>query len=313
MFFKSMNKKLAVFSLIVVVLTVFGASQAKASVFGDFYDKYLKSFFVLPEKPVKQEEIELYGPTDAYENAVIKAVEKATPSVVSIVVSKDLPVLEECLYDPFNGFFRNDFFDSGWRGLTFTIPCPSADKTEKREIGGGTGFVVSEDGLIITNNHVVSDTKAEYTVIMNDTDKYAATVLVRDPDSDLALMRIPMTGLSALPLADSDTVRLGQTAIAIGNALAEFENTVSVGVVSGLSRNVTAKDGQTGRTITIDNVIQTDTAINPGNSGGPLLNLKAEVIGINTAIVSGAENIGFAIPANKVKTVMVSLLEGKAE
>jgi S1-C subfamily serine protease len=305
-----MKKRSAVFAVAVLVLAVGGfclfRNQAKASFLGDFYDKYLRSFLVFPEKQGENPVPELYGPTDAYENAVVKAVEKASPSVVSIVVSKDLPILEQCLYDPFNGFFRGD---SGWR---FTVPCFSADKTEKREIGGGTGFVVSEDGLVITNNHVVEDTEAEYTVILNNAAKETATVLARDADKDLALIRIPATGLAALPLADSETVRPGQTAIAIGNALAEFENTVSVGVVSGLARNVTAKDGQTGRTITIDNVIQTDAAINPGNSGGPLLNLKAEVIGINTAIVSGAENIGFAIPANKAKAVMAAFLEEQA-
>lgn len=280
-----------------------GVQPAKASVWSDFYDKYLKPFIVLPQNAVKPvaPAPELYAPTVEYENAVIKTVEKASPAVVSIVVSKDLPVLEECPYDPFSGF------DSRFlgRGFSFTIPCPSSGKTEKRTIGGGTGFVVSEDGLLVTNNHVVADTKAEYTVLLNNGDKYVATIVARDSSRDLALMRIAATGLTALPLGDSDTIRLGQTAITIGNALAEFENTVSVGVVSGLARNVTAENGQ-GQIETIDNVIQTDAAINPGNSGGPLLNLKGEVIGINTAVVSDAQSIGFAIPVNKAKNVISS-------
>jgi S1-C subfamily serine protease len=141
--------------------------------------------------------------------------------------------------------------------------------------------------------------------LLNDGVKYVATILDRDSARDLALMRISATGLKSLALGNSDSVKLGQTAIAIGNALGEFKNTVSVGVISGLARNVTAEDGQ-GNNETIDNVIQTDAAINPGNSGGPLLNLKGEVIGINTAIVSNAQNIGFAIPINKAKQVISS-------
>lgn len=306
-----MKKKLTILVLAFVFLAVVGSSlrvmPAKASVWSDFYDKYLKSFITLPESVKKAETPvkELYSPTIDYENAVIAAVEKASPSVVSVVVSKDLPVLERCPYDPFSGLFGNDFFGNGLNGFNFTVPCPSSNKTEKKTIGGGTGFIVSEDGLILTNNHVVADTKAEYTVLLNDETKYLATILARDSARDLALMRIPATGLKALTLGDSDSAKLGQTAIAIGNALGEFKNTVSVGVVSGLARSVTAEDGQ-GGVESIENVIQTDAAINPGNSGGPLLNLKGEVIGINTAIVSNAQSIGFAIPVNKAKQVINS-------
>jgi S1-C subfamily serine protease len=166
-------------------------------------------------------------------------------------------------------------------------------------VGGGSGFIVSSDGMILTNKHVVSDTTASYSVVTNDGKKYEAKVLARDGVQDLAVLKITATGLPVAPLGNSDTIRLGQTAITIGNALSEFRNTVSVGVVSGLARNVTAGSGVFSEEL--EGVIQTDAAINPGNSGGPLINLKGEVIGINTAIVSGAQNIGFALPINNAK------------
>jgi len=174
-------------------------------------------------------------------------------------------------------------------------------KTETVQKGSGTGFLISADGLILTNKHVVSDTEASYTVLVNDGNKYEAEVLARDPYNDLALIKIKASGLPTLTLADSDKIEIGQTVIAIGNALGEFKNTVSSGVVSGLSRNITASDSSSGTSERIDNVIQTDAAINPGNSGGPLLNLNGEVIGINTATVIQAQSIGFAIPVNKAK------------
>lgn len=248
---------------------------------------------------------ELYRPVQDYENAVISAVESATQSVVSIVITKDLPVIERCPYNPFGylppefrDFFGNDF------GIPFYQPCKRG--TERREVGGGSGFIVSPDGLIVTNKHVVVDTEADYTVLTNDGKKYEARVVARDPVLDLAIIQVNGSGFSAARLGDSDTVKLGQTAIAIGNALGEFRNTVSVGVISGLARNITASGGG-GFVERVEGVIQTDAAINPGNSGGPLLNLSGEVIGINTAIAEGAQNIGFAIPINQAKRAINSV------
>lgn len=246
---------------------------------------------------------ELYKPVETYEDAVTKAVEIASKSVVSISASKDVPLLEDCVDDPFRNLppeFR-DFFGGG---IQFPRSCDSG-KTQKKEIGGGSGFVISEDGLIITNKHVIYDKKAEYTVFMNDGKKYPAKVIAKDPSNDIAILKVEAR-LEPAKLGNSDTIKLGQTAIAIGNALAEYRNTVSVGVISGLSRSVTATGPRIG-TETINGVIQTDAAINPGNSGGPLLNLKGEVIGINTAIVSGAQNIGFAIPINHAKRAIESV------
>jgi serine protease Do len=210
--------------------------------------------------------------------------------VVSIIISKNLPLYEECYTDPFGDLLP---------GFQISEMCQKGTKLQ--ETGGGSGFIISSDGLILTNKHVVSDKQAEYTVLTNDGKKYAAKVLALDPNQDLAVIKIE-NGTSSLPtvkLGDSDNLLIGQTAITIGNALGEFRNTVSVGVISGLSRTITAGGG--GMSEIIEDVIQTDAAINPGNSGGPLLNLKGEVVGINTAIASGAQGIGFAIPINQAK------------
>ncbi len=251
--------------------------------------------------------VSLYKPVIDYEQAVTSAVEKASPAVVSIIVSKDLPVIEQCPYNPFSDLppeFQQYFGDQ----YQFSQPCQSQNgKTQRQEIGGGSGFIISKDGLIATNKHVVFDTEASYTVLTNDGKKYDAEILARHPSLDIAILKIkaPAGGVPVLILGDSDSIKLGQTAIVIGNALGEFRNTVSVGVISGLFRTVTA--GGEGTTETIEGVIQTDAAINPGNSGGPLLNLKGEVIGINTAMVSGAQNIGFALPINQVKKAIESV------
>jgi serine protease Do len=139
--------------------------------------------------------------------------------------------------------------------------------------------------------------------LLNDGTEYSATVIARDPLEDFALVKINKTGLVPLILGNSDNLMLGQTAIAIGNALGELQNTVSVGVVSGLHRNITAYD-TTGEPTTLTDLIQTDAAINQGNSGGPLLNLNGEVIGVNVAMEQGAQNIGFAIPISKIKGII---------
>ena len=152
------------------------------------------------------------------------------------------------------------------------------------------------------------DKDAEYTVLTNSGEKYDAKVIARDPIQDIAILKIDAVGLSPVKLGDSDSLKLGQTAIAIGNALGEFRDTVSVGVISGLARSITAS-GAGGFVERIDDVIQTDSAINQGNSGGPLLNLWGEVIGVNTAVVIGAQNIGFAIPINRVKRDIKSVKE----
>lgn len=248
---------------------------------------------------------------DAHDRAVTGVVEQANPAVVSIVISKNVPVIEQCpTTNPFSNLPEEfqQFFGGGFG--QFSQPCQKG--TEKKDVGGGSGFLVSSDGYIVTNKHVVSDTKAEYTVFTNDGKKYKATVVARHPALDMAIVKIGGSNLSTLRLGNSDKIKLGQTAIAIGNALGEFRNTVSIGVVSGLSRQVTASDGTGAGSETIDNVIQIDAAINPGNSGGPLLDISGNVIGMNTAMVSGAQSIGFAIPVNAIRKSIESVIQGGA-
>ncbi len=240
-----------------------------------------------------------------YENTVIGTVEKVQKAVVSIVISKDVPVIEKSLpqgFDPFGEFFGN-----GNSPFTFRIPVqPQQNGTQRQDIGGGSGFLVSADGMIVTNRHVVDQEGAEYTVFLNDGTKHKATVVARDQLNDIAVLKIDGNNLPFLSFADSASLKVGQTAIAIGNSLGELRNTVSTGVVSGLSRSITAGDGL-GQREELNEVIQTDAAINPGNSGGPLLNLSGQVIGVNVALAQDSQNVGFALPANDIKKVVESV------
>jgi len=232
---------------------------------------------------------------------VVTTIDRVNPAVVSVVVTKDVPIYER---------YYENYGPGGFWG-SFSIPRVREKGTEEREIGGGSGFIVSDDGVIVTNRHVVDDGEARYSVLLNDGTSYGVEVLARDPDLDIAILKInePLKGtLSHLTFGDSENLKLGQTVIAIGNALAEFRNSVSVGVVSGLLRTIVASDGQ-GTSEQLEQVIQTDAAINPGNSGGPLLNLRGEVIGVNVATSQGGDNISFALPANAVKLVVDSVRE----
>ncbi len=200
------------------------------------------------------------------EEAVINTYQKILPSVVSLITFRD---------QDNNGM------------ITPT------------DTGGGTGFLVSSNGYIITNKHVVNDKNANYLAITSDGQEYRASVLARDPLFDIAIVKIEGSGFKPVTFGDSDKVQIGQTVLAIGNVLNEFPNSVTKGIVSGIGRTITASRG--GLTETIEGTIQTDASINPGNSGGPLINLKGEVIGMNTAINRSGESLGFAIPINKIK------------
>ncbi|HTP56784.1 MAG TPA: trypsin-like peptidase domain-containing protein [Candidatus Paceibacterota bacterium] len=237
--------------------------------------------------------------TDAktFDKLAIDAVKKVSPSVVSVAVSKYLPRMRDIgpaeLFDP---FMLNDAEDGAG---------------QKVKIGGGSGFVVHADGLILTNKHVVFDTDAEYSVVLNDGSEHPAKVLSRDPINDIAVLKIDAKGLPALELASSKDIELGQTVIAIGNALGLFSNTVSRGIVSGLARSISASLGGAPDALmeNLRGVIQTDVAINQGNSGGPLIDLDGRVVGINTAVIFGAQNIGFAIPIDWAKSDLKDIIE----
>lgn len=240
-----------------------------------------------------------------YEKTVIETVENVQKAVVSIVASKDVPIIEQSFpqgFDPFSNFFGNGSMSP----FSFQVPQLEQKGSKKQEIGGGSGFLVSSDGMIITNRHVVDQEEAEYTVFLNDGSKHSATVIARDQLNDIAVIKIDAKDVPFLTFADSSALKVGQTAIAIGNSLGELRNTVSTGVVSGLSRSITAGNGF-GKSEQLNEVIQTDAAINLGNSGGPLLNLSGQVIGVNVAIAQGSQNVGFALPANDIKKVVESV------
>jgi serine protease Do len=206
-------------------------------------------------------------------SAVVDVVKQVSPSVVSIVSESK----------------ANDLF-----GLSQTVE------------GAGTGMIVTADGLIMTNKHVVSDTQASYNVYASDGKQYKAQVVARDPINDVAFIRIPAKGLRPVELGDSTGLKVGQAVVAIGNALGQFQNTATQGIISGLGRPIVAGGGNDSPE-SLENLVQTDAAINPGNSGGPLVNLEGQVIGMNTAVAGNGQNIGFAIPVNELKPLVDSV------
>ncbi|EKD58490.1 MAG: 2-alkenal reductase [uncultured bacterium] len=240
------------------------------------------------------------------DSAIIDVASKSSPAVVSIMISKDVATQSSAGY--FDQLFGAPF--DGSDGLDVRS---DSGNTQKQVIGNGSGFLITTDGLILTNKHVIEDQQAEYSVVMEDGKKYAVEILARDPVRDVAIIKIegtpPAGGFSVLPLGDSDRLKIGQTVIAIGDSLGEFSNSVSRGIVSGLKRNVNAVSSF-GDTERLTDIIQTDAAINLGNSGGPLLDIGGNVIGINIAKAQGAENIGFALPINQVKRLIDQVERG---
>lgn len=224
------------------------------------------------------------------ENVVISVVKKVGSSVVTIGIdAQSLRGRSGTNFDPFSFFFNEQ-------------PTPNQQSLKESYIG--SGFVIKKEGIIVTNKHVVSDTSFKYLVVDDKGNKYQVGKIYRDPLNDLAILKIsnpPAGGFQEVNLGDSRNLQVGQMAIAIGTALGEFRNTVTTGVISGLGRGITAGSPYEGSVERLDNVIQTDAAINPGNSGGPLLNSSGQVIGINAAVSSQGQNIGFAIPINVIK------------
>lgn len=222
------------------------------------------------------------------QEATIRAIKMNMPAVVSIIVY-DLGVVS-----------------------TFDIKTGNESvATEKQKKGSGTGFLISADGLIITNKHVVENASAEhgeYKIILNSGKQYYAQLIGKDPLADVAILKIFDKNLPYISLGDSDKLNVGTTVMAIGNALGRYRNSATKGIISGLGRNLQATDSN-GNSMNLDNVIQTDAEINHGNSGGPLIDLSGKVIGINTAIDDAGASIGFAIPINSVRNVINSVRE----
>lgn len=214
--------------------------------------------------------------------SVADVAEVASESVVTVSIKT-----QQRIIDPFSSF--------GPFGFNF-----GQESIQEIERDIGSGFVVDEEGLVVTNRHVVSDASATYKVIDKNDQEYEVVDIYRDPLNDLAILKIENANLPSLALGDSDSLRVGEGVIAIGTALGEFRHTVTTGVISGLGRGITAGNGFS-EFESLENVIQTDAAINPGNSGGPLINMSGEVIGVNVAVSAAAENVGFALPINVVK------------
>src|SRR3989344_5148052 len=233
------------------------------------------------------------------QSPIVNTIKKVMPAVVSIAISKKLEAIEKEIPPELAPMLP---FQHGH----LQVPDEMIDKKGMVKIGGGSGFVVHSSGIIVTNKNVVADKDAEYTALMSDDKKFMGKVLARDPMNDVVIIKIKTekSNLPSVRLGDSTNLDLGESVIAIGNALGIFKNTVSSGIISGLARSIRATaEMETKQPVMqeLRGLIQTDAAINPGNSGGPLVNLNGEAIGINAAIVFGAQNLGFAIPINSVK------------
>lgn len=222
----------------------------------------------------------------AEESSTIDVVKAVQPSVVSVIGTQDFSKIssQPNYFSPFGDFFG------------FTSPQPQG----KQDVSGGSGFIVSSDGLILTNKHVVDSETIDYSVVLNDGQRIDAQVLAKDPSLDLAILKIDKKDLPVVTLGDSDNIQVGETVIAIGNVLGKYQNSVTKGIISGLSRTIQASDGS-GQSEVLEDTIQTDAAINSGNSGGPLLNLSGEVVGVNSAVSTEGQLVGFAIPINTAK------------
>ncbi|MFC1625202.1 S1C family serine protease [Patescibacteria group bacterium] len=268
---KKFRKTLTIFSILILVSVILTGGAIADRIFGI---KPLDKFF-----PRKTSTVNLDRKILNEESVVINVAEEASPSVVT--VSVETPKRRIFSIDPFGGFSQ------------------SIQGGEPQDIG--TGFIVSKDGMIITNKHVVSISDAKYKVITKDNQEYEVTQISRDTSNDIALLKIDANDLIPLELGDSSDLKVGQFVVAIGTALGEFRHTITTGVISGLGRGITTGSIYEGYVEELNNVIQTDAAINYGNSGGPLLNSLGQVIGVNVAIASNAQNIGFAIPINTIK------------
>ena len=251
---------------------------------------------VVIEETVRREVIR----EKSQEELLTAAVARVAPTVVSIVVTKDVPKLVVSYENPFG----NDPF---FKDVGIRVPVWRQQGFETQKTGAGTGFLIRSNGYILTNRHVVADNDSNYTVLLSDGSQKIAQVIHRDSTADIAILKIDGTGYKIAELGNSGALSLGQSVFAVGNALGEYSNSVSVGIISGLNRAIEASGG--GTIEKLSGVIQTDAAINPGNSGGPLVDLNGNVIGINVATVVGSSNISFSIPINSAKNIISSAIK----
>lgn len=229
------------------------------------------------------------------QSTITRTIAKTIPAVVSIVIKKSLDDLRKEY-----GKKNSNRVDAA---MNIAFPKEKIDVRGMVQVDGGSGFFVDKTGIALTNKHVIAEPKSSYTVITNDGEEYPATLIARDPINDIAILKVnpeKPKNFPYLTLGDSTKLLLGEQVLTFGNALGLFENSVSLGIVSGLSRSITARTDQK-RLQEMRGLIQTDAAINPGNSGGPLTDLTGKVIGINTAVIAGAQNICFAIPIHTAK------------
>lgn len=284
----------AVFSLVFGTVSGFVAGTGGSVFLAKLYPKFFHASDRGSSQSDQSDSRERISDEDS---AITDVAEKSSPAVVSIVISKDLPNTQDLfdfLYPFYNGSDSPQSKQDSGSGTT-----------HKETIGGGSGFLISADGMIVTNKHVVADQSADYTVVTSDGKEYPAKIMAVDPSNDIAVIKIDGNDFPTLEFGDSDSLKTGQTVIAIGNSLGEFSNTVSKGIISGLKRNVTASSGVgVGDTENLTNIIQTDAAINLGNSGGPLLDVNGQVIGVNVAMAQDAQNIGFALPSKQIEKVV---------
>jgi serine protease Do len=271
-----MRKLIVLVIILIIILGVWSYASQNVPALRNFLSTQRQEPLIKPDQNVR---------VVPEESLIIDVVKTTGPSVVTIAA--DVPQQSLFENDPFFEFFGQQ-------------QAPESDEPQNI----GSGFIVSNEGIIVTNKHVVSDRNVKYTVVTTHEKRYDVERIYRDPLNDIALLKISANNdpdLKPITLGDSDNLQVGQLVIAIGTALGEFNNTVTTGVISGLGRGVTAGSFYEGYVEQLDNVIQTDAAINPGNSGGPLLNSSGQVIGINTAVSQSGQNIGFALPINTVK------------
>lgn len=266
------------------------------------------------------------------ESDAIDAIQKVAPAVLSIVATKDLEVFRQQPMSPFFMFPQDPFGgDFGFQFPQLQPQQPQKKDTQpqykRQKVAGGTGFLVTDDGLGLTNKHVIADKEADYTALTKEGKEYDVEVVSRDPVNDLGVIQIHekstdkegrKTGekknfgakpkdMPFVQLGDSSKIKVGQRVFAIGNARGEYENSVTAGIISAIGRQIQASGLRGGQQETLSGLIQTDAAINFGNSGGPLINAAGEVIGINTAVDASASGVGFSIPVNQVKPALESV------